>query len=158
MKNYIIAFSLLFLISCYYTLETTKLENVDSIYIKGIKNKTDEYRIKEYLMDELTKVFVNDSRLQVGNKGENTANLSITINKYREKIVAIDFNENPTSKKIIINLEYLFKKKDKVLDKNKEYIFEYNYVVEANKNDDEYVKEAMKKLANNLKDQLVEGF
>jgi hypothetical protein len=144
--------------SCYYTLETTKLENVDSINIEGIENKTNEYRINEYLMNELTRIFVNDSNLKLGKSGENTADLNITIKEFNEEVVAIDFNENPTSKKIIIRLKYLFKREEEVIDENKDYVFEYNYVVEANKNDDVYIQEAMKNLAKNLKDQLVEGF
>src|SRR6056297_2778703 len=130
MKKFTIFILALLLMSCYYTLETTKLEGVDSINIQKINNKTDEYRLNEYLMDELTKVFVNDSSLQVGDKSNKTANLNITIKEFNEEIVAIDFNENPTSKKIIIRLNYKFSKNKEVIDENKNYIYEYNYTVE----------------------------
>jgi len=72
--------------------------------------------------------------------------------------VAIDLEENPTSKRVTIVVAYEFIINEETAEKNDNYIFEYNYLIDENISDEELLKTVSKKLATDLKEQIIEGF
>ena len=149
-KLFLILILTFFIFSCYYTFKSTRFEN--------IKNETDEYRFNQYLQEEINKTFISDTNLSVKTKSQSDSILKLKIKEYNKEVVAIDLEENPTSKRVTIVVAYEFIINEETAEKNDNYIFEYNYLIDENISDEELLKTVSKKLATDLKEQIIEGF
>ncbi|HMA68271.1 MAG TPA: LPS assembly lipoprotein LptE [Candidatus Mcinerneyibacterium sp.] len=157
-KIFLILILTFFIFSCYYTFKSTRFENIKSIYIENIKNETDEYRFNQYLQDEINKTFISDTDLSVKSKSQSDSILKLKIKEYDKEVVAIDLEENPTSKRVKIVVAYEFIINEETAEKNDNYIFEYNYLIDENISDEELLQIISKELATDLKEQIIEGF
>ena len=153
-------FILIFLLSsCYYTLNNTRLTGIHKIYIEEPKNNTSKYEIKDYLITNLNKLFLENSAFSIVSKKNADAILEIIIKEYKEEVASVDNDNNATSMRYVFSLSYKFYKGKNIIAKNDQYFFQKILEVKPLKNkEDELLKSVVLELSKELFVTVTEGF
>lgn len=152
---------LLALTSCTYTFKSVRFENVKNVHIATVENKTKDYSLPQLYTESMTRIFQSDNNFTVvRDPATADAVLATTILEYTRQTLSTDAEGQATSFKIIIVLSYEFRRAngDEVLDENRSYTFEQVYSFDKNISDDDIKIDVVRKMVEEMKSLIVEGF
>lgn len=151
----------LFLSSCTYTFKSVRFDNIKNVHIATVVNKTKDYTLPQLYTESMTRIFQSDNNFTVV-RDPLTADavLTTTIIDYTRQTLSTDSQGTATSFKIIIVLAYDFRrvKDDEVLDENLSYTYEQVYSFDKNISDEAIKGDIVRKMVEELKSLIVEGF
>ncbi len=161
MKNVYVVCVFLLLMSCSYTFKSVRFQNVKNIHIAQVVNKTKDYNLPQIFTEAITRVFQIDNNFTVVRE-ESVADavLSVTILDYARQTMSTDSQGSATSFKITLTVSYSFRrvKEDEMLDESTSYPYEQVYSFDKNVSDDTLKIDIVKKMTEELKSLIVEGF